>query len=80
MRLERVVTSVSQMLGEVRFGSVVAVWLDGGVSTHRDLAFRYRVLPSGAKEEPIATFVANDEVPSVADIRQRIRAALTAPR
>jgi hypothetical protein len=42
------------------------------VSAHRDLAFRYRVLPSGQREEPIATFVADGGMVSVAEIRERI--------
>jgi len=72
MRLDLVVKQVIDMLAEVRLGSVVAVWHDGGVSSHRDLAFRFRVLPSGQREEPVVTFVANNEVRSVTEIRERI--------
>jgi hypothetical protein len=72
IRLDRIVLRVFEMLREVRLGTVVAVWWDGGVSAHRDLAFRYRVLPSGQREEPIATFVADGGMVSVAEIRERI--------
>ena len=72
MRLELVVNRVYEVLQEVRFGSVVAVWTDGGVSSHRDLGFRYRTLPSGAREEPVATFVRSSVVPTVREIRDRI--------
>jgi|GEM_PF-6847121 len=72
IRLDRVVLRVFEMLREVRLGTVVAVWWDGGVSAHRDLAFRHRVLPSGKREEPIATFVADGRLMSVTDIRERI--------
>jgi hypothetical protein len=72
MRLDLVVQQVFDMLSEVRLGSVVAVWRDGGVSSHRDLGFRYRVLPSGEREEPVVTFVANNEARSVDMIRERI--------
>lgn len=58
-----------------RLASVVAVWPDGGVSSHRDLAFRYQVLPSGQKEEPVTTFVADGRIPSVTEIRDRIKRA-----
>ncbi len=72
MRLEFVVNRVFEVLQEVRFGSVVAVWTDGGVSSHRNLGFRYRTLPSGAREEPVATFVRSSVVPTVREIRDRI--------
>ena len=75
MRFDRVVTQVFTMLQEVRLGTVVAVWADGGVSAHRDLAFRHRVLPTGRRETPIATFVATNSVPSVVDIREQIKHA-----
>lgn len=72
LRLDRIVLQVFEMLREVRLGTVVAVWWDGGVSAHRDLAFRHRVLPSGQREAPIATFVADGRMVSVTDIRERI--------
>ena len=75
MRFERVVKQVFDMLQEVRLGTIVAVWSDGGVSAHRDLGFRYRVLPNGQKEEALTTFVSDGFVPSVADIRERIKRA-----
>ena len=76
MRFERVVKQVFDMLQEVRLGTIVAVWSDGGVSAHRDLGFRFRVLPTGQREEPLTTFVADGTVPSVADIRERIKRAV----
>jgi hypothetical protein len=76
MRFDRVVTQVFTMLLEVRLGTVVAVWADGGVSAHRDLAFRHRMLPSGVRETPLATFVASAQVPSVVDIREQIKRAV----
>jgi hypothetical protein len=79
MRLDLVVKQVFDMLMEVRLGSVVAVWRDGGVSSHRDLGFRHRVLPSGEREEPVITFVKNNDVRSVTEIRERILKALTPP-
>ena len=72
IRLDRVVLRVFEMLREVRLGTVVAVWWDGGVSAHRDLAFRHRILPSGERETPIATFVADGGLVSVTEIRERI--------
>ena len=79
MRLDLVVKQVFDMLREVRLGSVVAVWRDGGVSSHRDLGFRHRVLPSGEREEPVVTFVANNEVRSLTEIRERILKASAWP-
>lgn len=72
IRLDRVVLRVFEMLREVRLGTIVAVWWDGGVSAHRDLAFRHRILPSGEREQPIATFVADGKMVSVTEIRERI--------
>jgi hypothetical protein len=76
MRFDRVVTQVFNMLQEVRLGTIVAVWADGGVSAHRDLAFRHRVLPDGRRESPLATFVATSDVPSVVAIRDQIKRAV----
>lgn len=78
MRFERVVKQVFDMLQEVRIGTIVAVWGDGGVSAHRDLAFRYRTLPTGEREAPLTSFVSNGEIPSVTDIRDRIKQAFLA--
>lgn len=75
MRFERVLRQVFDMLQEVRLGTVVAVWSDGGVSAHRDLGFRFRTLPSGRKEEALTTFIADGAVPSVTEIRERIKRA-----
>lgn len=75
MRFERVVMRVFEMLQEVRLGTVVAVWWDGGVSAHRDLGFRHRTLPSGKREEPVATFVKDNQLRSIIEIRERIKRA-----
>ena len=75
MRFEQVVNRVFAMLTEMRLGTVVAVWADGGVSAHRDLGFRHRVRPEGEREEPVATFVSFTQVPSVLEIRERIKRA-----
>lgn len=72
LRLEFVVNRVYETLTEARLGSVVAVWSDGGVSAHRDLAFRFRRLPDGSREEPVVTFVRNGSMPTVREIRDRI--------
>ena len=56
--------------------SVVAVWLDGEVSAHRDLAFRFRYLPGGNREEPLATFLRNVQIRSESELRSRIERAL----
>ncbi len=73
VKLDRVVRQVYEMLMEVRLGTIVAVWWDGGVSAHRDLGFRQRVLPNGSRETPVVTFIADGQVPSVAEIRERIK-------
>ena len=80
MRFEQVVNRVFAMLSDMRLGTVIAVWQDGGVSAHRDLGFRYRVLPSGEREVPVTTFVSFTEVPSVIEIRERIKAAVAGGR
>ena len=63
MRFERVVKQVFDMLQEVRLGTVVAVWSDGGVSAHRDLGFRYRTLPSDTDALGPGLFVATARTP-----------------
>ena len=78
MRLEQIVNRVFALLTESRLGMVVAVWADGGVSAHRDLGFRARTLPSGEREQPVATFVSFTEVPSVVEIRERLKKAFAA--
>ena len=73
---DEVVSRVMEALSVAPLGSVVAVWLDGEVSVHRDLAFRFRYLPGGNREEPLATFVRNGRVQYEAEIRLRIERAL----
>ena len=54
----------------------LALWEDGGVSAHRDIDFRFRYLPGGSREEPLATFVRNDQLQREAGTRPRIDRAL----
>ncbi len=68
-------STVFEALASAPLGSVVAVWPDGSVSTHRSLGFRHRKLADGRFEEPLTSFVARSESPSVWEIEDRLERA-----
>jgi hypothetical protein len=75
--IDGVVNEVLRMLEEVRLGTVVAVWPDGSVSSHRSLGFRRRVTPEGVQQEPVTSFVRASELQSAREIQEKLRRTLT---
>ena len=75
--IDGVVSEVFRMLQEVHLGTVIAIWPDGSVSSHRSLGFRHRVTPEGVREEPVTSFVRATELPSVREIGEKLRRVLT---
>ena len=49
--IDGVVSEVFRMLQEVHLGTVIAIWPDGSVSSHRSLGFRHRVTPDAASPD-----------------------------
>ena len=74
--IESVVNEIFRTLQDVRLGTIVAIWPDGSVSSHRSLGFRHRVTPEGVREEPLTSFVRANELPSVREIEAKVRRIL----